>query len=681
MKPTFGRILLALIIFALGAGQAVNAQMGTTAFTGTLTGTAICAEPPQNYEESISEVGQVDYWEIWLPADQKLVIEVEAEDIGSLDAYLEVFDENENIIGANNDQVDMITGYVTSLDPYLEIIAPSDGYYYIAISSASDDPYDYRAQGPYKFLVQCPDHSSSPEFKWPLQAGELLGATGSNPGSFIKITPETAESTLPFPMGIGPITDIEFDPSSNSLFVAVEAVVGDENIPARIVAIDPTLGTEVESFSLGTEVIVALEAAEDKLYGVRVDSSGANFYLAEVTFSTDTESKTAKLADVFSFQWDVSALAYNSVDKVMYGVAAVEGTSSLFTIDLESYDIKILGPTGFGQFMALDFSDNNVLFGIDRSGNLLKIDHITGQAVSIGDPIIGITSLTFVVEEAPQNEDPTIKIICSSSFTNQTAASSESTNKLSRFKLGRNPQNSAVGLFKFKGEMGEIVNLSICLEEKEAVESEEASASSWVEKLLPNWQPKKRVFVFIRDAIPDVEFRAKQKGELTQAEPTLDIGNINLPATGLYYIMVIRPFRRFNNFDYCLSLNSMNGTAGESLVVAWPKDESEQNAPATLADVNTADEPVGVAITGSSASEPVADEGSSVGDDQQQTDETITGESSGNTAETLGNESLMNPADEGSSLGDGENTTGNDESAGDTTSDAVEEDSTEGSTS
>ena len=117
------------------------------------------------------------------------------------------------------------------------------------------------------------------------------------------------------------------------------------------------------------------------------------------------------------------------------------------------------------------------------------------------------------------------------------------------------------------------------------------------------------MFVVIRDAIPGVKFRKKLKGVLTQDEPTLDITGVELPETGLYYIMVIRPFRHFHDFDYCLSLDS-DGEAGDSLVVAWPDDDSEENAPAASTEAKTAEV----------QSDDTDDEGSSVTGDSTPTE-------------------------------------------------------------
>ncbi|NIP25363.1 MAG: hypothetical protein GWN96_07655, partial [candidate division Zixibacteria bacterium] len=73
-------------------------------------------------------------------------------------------DKNGDTIGVNNDEADE-SGRIISLDPYLEVTAPSDDYYYIGISSAVTKPLDDPDEdsqidpttGPYTFFVQCSD--------------------------------------------------------------------------------------------------------------------------------------------------------------------------------------------------------------------------------------------------------------------------------------------------------------------------------------------------------------------------------------------------------------------------------------------------------------------------------------------------------------------------------------------
>ena len=590
MKPTLRPILVTLIIFIFGIVPVVHGQTAATGFTATVTGKAICADPPQSYSGEI-ELGKVDYWEIWLVAGQQMIIDVDAEAIDStLDAYLEIFDENENVIALSNDQRD-IQGHIISLDPYLEVSAPSNGYYYIAISSAStpdtmDDSSDDSRIGPYKFTVQCSDGSSSSELKWPVQGGDLLAAAGSNSDSFISINPESAKSSLPFPLGIGPIRDVEFDPSSELFFVAVDAVgstdTGDYT-PGRIVAISPDSGKVVQSYSLETESIVSLEAAEDKLYVVRVDPYGVNFTLALVTF--DTDSGTAKLTDIVSFKQDVWGLAYNQSEKLMYGASG----AYLIKFDPTSSPVEIqeVGSPNLGEILALDFDLNDTLYVVDNSFNLFKIPDLTltEQPIKIGaiDASSEVSGLTFVVGDV-QDIDP-IKTICSSTLSNTTSTSSETeVHKFARLRLKKNPLHRAIGLYKFQGIQGESITLRVEQEGEEAVVAEDKSSLKRLLKSWLAWEGKGRVFVGIRDAIPDVDFRARGKGQIP-----FDMTTVPLPKDGYYYVMVIRPLLKFYKTDYCLTLKSdrEDSQAWRTLDVVWPDDDSEEGSATTSAEAMT----------------------------------------------------------------------------------------------
>ncbi|MBW2581925.1 MAG: pre-peptidase C-terminal domain-containing protein, partial [Deltaproteobacteria bacterium] len=157
MRPTHRLILLALIILIFGTIPAVFGVTPAAAdFTGTIIDTVICADSPQSYGGNISERGQVDYWAIDLVAGQKLIINVDAENIGMLDALLMVLDSDGTLVGWNNDQEGDGPADI-SLDPYLEVTVPSYGgdvTYYIGIGSATTDPLDDRNTGPYTFFVQ-----------------------------------------------------------------------------------------------------------------------------------------------------------------------------------------------------------------------------------------------------------------------------------------------------------------------------------------------------------------------------------------------------------------------------------------------------------------------------------------------------------------------------------------------
>ena len=433
----------------------------------------------------------------------------------------------------------------------------------------------------------------------PVKVGDLLGATGSNLGSLLTINPADAMSTTRFPLGVGPVFDIEYDPVSRMVFVATFAD------PGSLTTIDPDTGALGTVVGVDSGSVIALEAAGDILYGVRlyIDNTDPDLSLEQYSLVSIDKGSLQFITEV-PISRSVESLAYDAVDRVMYGVAS-GGTSGseLVRIDLTTGEIVIVGDPLIGVIAALDFSNDNTLYGVERSGILYKINDLTlsdANAVEEINPIsattglavvatavrnAAISGLTFVVDEAPPVEP--IKTICSSSLTSPMYSSSEPVNhKRKRFRLKRNPLRRGIGMFKFEGKANEILHLALKSDEVEPVESEENTILSWLQKLWPRFKPKNRVFVSLRDAIPGVKFRVKAKGVLPLVRE-----NIELPADGLYYIMVIRPLRRFNQTDYCLTLESDNedSQAWQTLQVAYPGDDTEENTTSTSTEAKTAE--------------------------------------------------------------------------------------------
>ena len=596
MRPKNKLFLFALIIFLLfGTVAAVHAQ---TACTPVTAGTNIddvntpvisCADPPICYSDSILEATkpyQMNYYKFTLGAGQKLIIDVDAETIySSLDALLEVFETDGTPFLLNNDQMDK-DGKIVSLDPYLELVAPPDGdvTYFIAISAGSDDPtddLDTSNTGTYTFSLQCSDQPTTSEFEWPDVVGDLIGSTGSDTGSLINITPADAKSSLPLDLGVGRIADIEFDPSTNKLFVAIN------ESPGSIITFDPVTGDQDQTFSLvpvteTVPTVVALEAVENMLYGVQVDSSSGE-EVGWVLVTMDITPGTAKLTDVVPFESPVRSLAYHPSEKMLYGSSGTD----LIKIDLALAPVDIQAVvelTGLDfEIASMDFSHEDVLYVVDVERNLFKIDLAAAHAEFMGliDVSDEVSGLTFVVG-APPDVDP-IKTICSSTLTSSASASSETAApKLSRFKRKKNPLHRAIGLFKFKGKAGETVTLNAKAEDEESVEAvvEESSVSERENPWLRYWKGKGRVFLGIRDSIPDIDFRVRKKEQIP-----FDM-SATLPADGTYYVMLIRPLLRFYKTDYCLTLESdmPDSQAWESFEVAWPNDDSKDDTASTLAE-------------------------------------------------------------------------------------------------
>lgn len=569
-----------------------------------------CGDPAVLYNDPSPEIypaDDVDVYSLKLVAGQVLTIDVDTADQGvSLDTILFVyFDSNpaDDIYPVTPIAWNDISSKIPlNNDPYLEITAEAEGNYYLVIYDSTNDGNT----GPYTFSLKCTDPSTPPDTADPLETNDLLGSTASISGSLVMIDPADGTGTVRFSSVTGPVADLEYQYSTHSLLVAIN------DDPGAIITIDPDTGNEGPVFKVDVGAVIALEDAAGVLYGVHVandDVTGELYSLVAIDQSTGELDFLTSLGNR-----PFSALAYHSVEKVMYGVvSSVSNGVELVTIDLTSLEITTVGSTGLGQVVALDFNNENVLYGVEVSGTLFYIPELgAGLAEEIG-PIdvsaeamalagattsTGVSGLTFVVEEPPE-DDPTIKTICSSSFTNQMAASSDSNdNKVRRSRFKRNPLHGAIGLFKFEGRADEIIKLEVYPEDAELVAAEESSTSSWFDKLWWRRKLKNRVFVVIRDAIPGVRFRVKKKHEL----PLL-IEDLQLPEDGWYYIMVIRPLRRFHEADYCLSLvsNDPESTAWESLEVAWPNNDSEEKATSTSTEAKTAEV----------QKDDVADEGSS----------------------------------------------------------------------
>ena len=595
MKPTLRQILFAIIILVFAAVPVVHAVEPSGDDFSTAEG-VVCGESPVSYARSIDAAKEVDYYSIALMADQVLIIDVDTEDNGAtLDSLLEVFDNAGTLIAAN----DRSSEIPLNEDPYLEFTAEVDGTYYIAISAASAAEGDVVDQvsniGPYTLLLKCTDAANPPTPLDPIKIGDLLGATGLDPASLLSINPADAASTIRFPLEHGKIADVEFDPASKMLFVAID------DIPGSIIAFDPNTGAEIKSFNYEEGGFLALESAEDILFGIYVDfdwEGNERYSLVTIDQATGATSPVALSSGVPL----IRSLAYDPSDKILYGSSGAD----LIKFDLISSpgEIQKVGSPDLGEIVALDFSHENVLYSVDLTGALYKIPDLTftnEPPVKVGSIISAtqvatvssaisrapVSGLTFVVGQPPEDEEP-VKTICSSSFTSPDPTSSEIGNRqLTRFRLRVNPLHSGIGMFKFQGKAQETLTLRLDPEDSEPVETETDSKLTWLKRLWSKSREEERIFVGIRDAIPGVKFRAKDKGTLPlewTVEPPL-------PADGWYYIMVIRPLRRFQDVDYCLSLESddENSQAWQTLDVVWPDDDSTENTASSVDEQNLAE--------------------------------------------------------------------------------------------
>jgi hypothetical protein len=578
MKPTFGRILLALIILLFGTATTAQAIDPNSIDKTSVT----CDDPPTSWNGEITTVDQVDYYSIDLVAGQVLSIDVDAEDLSSsLDSLLEVFDGAGNPIGASDD--DKAPDEITVVDPYFELTADVDGTYYLAISASSKSDGEetpFSNTGSYMLFLQCSAPSNQPGPVADVEVGDLLGTSGSENRALISINPDDGQSSLRFPLEVGPIADIDVDPVSKVLFAAINT-----GYPGIIVSINPNDGTQISEFNYPDGGFVALEFAGEVLYGVHLTTDDMDTAQAVDKYSLVTISEGPDgllLTPVASFTGHISSLAYHSAENALYGASGADLIK--FDLTVSPVSVEKIGSLDLEGIVALDFDPNNILYGVDISGNLFRIpeptltNEGTVKTVKIGpiDASGGVNGLTFVVGGTPPDEEP-IKTLCSSTLTTTTATSETDNPKLSKLKLKNNPLHRAIGLFKFQGKAGERVTLRLAPEGEEAAVSGEETALSPLVRYWLNCRGKGRVFLGIRDAIPNVNFRARKKDQMP-----FDM-SADLPEDGYYYVMVIRPLLRFYKTDYCLTIESdhPDSQAWQTLDVVWPGDDSEEDTAAT----------------------------------------------------------------------------------------------------
>jgi hypothetical protein len=267
---------------------------------------------------------------------------------------------------------DPAPGEPVTLDSFLQLIVPSTGTFFIAVSSSADVDFnggeDALTSGPYTLSVACSPVLPPPE------PGALLGATGNQGQALIDIDPTTGTGTFRAPQGaFGPVTEIEFR-DDGTLFGSTGG--GTSNI----ITIDPATGEEtlVGMHTLG--MVNGLEFVGSTLYGTFVPSPDEPSEL--VTVDQTTGALTFIGPTGFS---NIGGRTFDASSRTMYGVAR----SDLITIDLETGEGTLVGPTDFSNVSALEFGPDGTLYGgiggaSSDAGSLISIDPATGAGMLIG---------------------------------------------------------------------------------------------------------------------------------------------------------------------------------------------------------------------------------------------------------------------------------------------------------
>ena len=107
---------------------------------------------------SIRPLGDIDFYAVSLSAGEILSVDIDAKELGSsLDPVLGIFNTDGTTLLDSSDD-DPAPGESSSLDSYLQLVAPAEGTYFIAVSAFSDldlNGTDGKSTGSYFISFQC----------------------------------------------------------------------------------------------------------------------------------------------------------------------------------------------------------------------------------------------------------------------------------------------------------------------------------------------------------------------------------------------------------------------------------------------------------------------------------------------------------------------------------------------
>jgi hypothetical protein len=241
----------------------------------------------------------------------------------------------------------------------------------------------------------------------------------------------------------------------------------------------------------------------------------------------------------------------------MYGVRPGSAGIELMTIDLATGEATKVGLTGVtSQIFALEFGPDGSLYGATNEGTLVTINTITGEA-----------SEAFIIGEAAP-ETATQAFSTSSAKVSGLAFVPGWDTPLKSKTITSLDDSPFVGRlidkFKFIGTANEIITIRVTrltnesedgLQTEDAGETEAKIKTRWhwwrKKKLLEEGDFKGRGFMTLRDAMDDVHLRVRVKGQFP-----LELIEVQLPATGLYKIILMQPVPRSLRVDYSLTMTS-----------------------------------------------------------------------------------------------------------------------------
>ncbi len=241
---------------------------------------------------AIEPAGDLDYYLLVGPAGTLVTLDVDTPSPGSnLDGILGVFDAIGDLTRVSDDAPAPGEDPGT-LDPFVAITMPDDGFMLVAVASYDDLDFDGVSDsgtgltaGEYTLTVNCtPATAPSP--------GQLLASTGSAGLVLADVDAATAASALRAVAGrFGPVTDLEAFPgvlygstgSGSANLIVIDSATGDETLychyeTGNVTALASAQGTLYGAWSPGGGNDAVLVTVDEPMPGVQVDSLSFLFF-------------------------------------------------------------------------------------------------------------------------------------------------------------------------------------------------------------------------------------------------------------------------------------------------------------------------------------------------------------------------------------------------------------------
>ena len=167
--------------------------------------------------------------------------------------------------------------------------------------------------------------------------------------------------------------------------------------------------------------------------GIDIDSNGVVYGLFEGLELRTLDVKTGATSVIATITGAarVEAIAFGP-DGTLYACGTADNDSdseNVYTLDIATGELSLLGPTGFVDMDGLSFADDGFLYGVDanagQSSNLFRISPIDGSAVDLGTTNVeaanGIAGISVGFLLGDTNSDGEVNLLDIAPFVNVLA--------------------------------------------------------------------------------------------------------------------------------------------------------------------------------------------------------------------------------------------------------------------